>query len=146
MAIYVLLVGKDPSFRNFELLKNRRRHHTSSYPTRTENDPSWQPRRAVTISIPPSCCLDEDPLRRTTGSCRYERKIKIKTLFEEMRGGKKKTSYTHTHTSFRGESFCPSSLPEERPSGNSRYDCASSLQGCYTHYIYIYILRLLSIR
>lgn len=42
-------------------------------------------------------------------------------------GEREESSYTRTHTSFRGESFCPSSLLEERPFGNLCYSVPRKL-------------------
>lgn len=109
MAIYVLLVGKDPSFWNFELLKNRPPTHSERPFLATaarghDFHPSSFETRGFLYSIYTSLSLKEKIYKNPFGG-----------------GEGEKSSYTRTHTSFQGESFCPSSLPEERPSGNLCY-------------------------
>jgi len=106
IAIYVLLVGKDPSFWNFELLKNRQPTLTKT--TLLGNCGAW--------SRFPSLVVLNSRILMYGFVVREENKNVLWTGDIE-----KKTSYTHTHASFRRESFCPSSLPEERPVGNSCY-------------------------
>jgi hypothetical protein len=121
MAIDVLLVSKDPSFWNFELLKNRPPPLLKT--TLLGNRGAWS-------RFPSLVVLN---LRILVYG--FVVREKNKSVFG---GGKsEKTSYTHTHISFRGESFCPSSLSEERPSGNLCYSVPGKM--LYTTIPYNYV-------
>lgn len=108
MAIYVLLVGKDPSFWNFELLKNHQAYPITKT-TLLGNRGAW--------SRFPSLVLNSRIL--IYGFVVKKKKIKNKNVLWIRET--EKTSFTHMHVSFRRESFCPSSLSRERPLGNSCY-------------------------
>lgn len=108
MAIYVLLVGKDPSFWNFELLKNRQAYPITKT-TLLENRGAWS-------RFPSLVVLNS---RILMYGFVVKKKIKYKNVLwiREI----EKTSFTHMHVSFLWESFCPSSLSRERPLENSCY-------------------------
>jgi len=108
MAIYVLLVGKDPSFWNFELLKNRQTYPITKT-TLLGNRGAWS-------RFPSLVVLNS---RILMYGFVVKKKIKNKNVLWIRET--EKTSFTHMHVSFLRESFCPSSLSRERPLGNSCY-------------------------